>query len=78
MKDKVEELLEQIDDLEAEIDELRDSVKEVLYNMKHGIDLKNFIYYLKQENLYTEEMERFIFYYNRCHNEQPEIDIEGY
>lgn len=82
LKRKIEELEEKIETLENDVnywqaeyddvEEERDKLQEQLDNVVEyeGVkDINNFIYKLKLDNLYTEELERFINYYLRYHND---------
>lgn len=75
LEEKIDELERQkeFDDeewncLQEEIDELKDQLKvyEEVYNPIKN--LNNFIWELKNENLFTKELEEFINHYMKYHN----------
>ena len=74
MEEKINELEQHIEDLEAELlcandelDDLREQVSkfEDYDGIKH---MDNFIWRLKQDNLYSEKLEEFIKNYLKWHN----------
>lgn len=69
------ELKEKVETLEDEITRLEEAYIEMenkLYEYANNLGIKaidNFRFRLKVENLYTEEIENFIEYYLKYHNE---------
>lgn len=71
LKEKVENLEDEITGLEEAYTEMENKLYEYANNPEAlGIkDIDNFRFRLKVENLYTEELENFIEYYLKYHNE---------
>ena len=75
LKEKVENLEDEITGLEEAYSEMENKLYEYVYEYANnpeslGIkDIDNFRFRLKVENLYTEELENFIEYYLKYHNE---------
>ena len=71
LKEKVENLEDEITGLEEAYTEMEHKLYEYANNPEAlGIkDIDNFRFRLKVENLYTEELENFIEYYLKYHNE---------
>lgn len=71
LKEKVENLEDEITGLEEAYTEIENKLYEYANNPEAlGIkDIDNFRFRLKVENLYTEELENFIEYYLKYHNE---------
>lgn len=78
LKEKVETLEDEITGLEEAYSEMEEAYSEMenkLYEYANnpealGIkNINNFRFRLKVENLYTEELENFIEYYLKYHNE---------
>ena len=71
LKEKVENLEDEITGLEEAYTEMENKLYEYANNPESlGIkDIDNFRFRLKVENLYTEELENFIEYYLKYHNE---------
>lgn len=65
------ELKEKVENLEEAYTEMENKLYEYANNPEElGIkDIDNFRFRLKVENLYTEELENFIEYYLKYHNE---------
>ena len=74
-KETISEMAQKIDDLETELeiadDELEDLREQASkFEDYDGIkDMDNFIWRLKQDNLYTEKLEEFIKNYFKWHND---------
>lgn len=71
LKEEVENLEDEITGLEEAYTEMENKLYEYATNPEAlGIkDIDNFRFRLKVENLYTEELENFIEYYLKYHNE---------
>lgn len=74
-KQQAESLKEDLDSLNEAYSEIENKLYDYVYEYANnpeslGIkDIDNFIFRLKVENLYTEELENFIEYYLKYHNE---------
>lgn len=70
-KQQAESLQEDLDSLNEAYSEMENKLYEYANNTESlGIkDIDNFRFRLKVENLYTEELENFIEYYLKYHNE---------
>lgn len=74
-KETITELEQKVDDLETELDCANDELEDLRVQVNKfeeydGIkDMDNFIWRLKQDNLYTEKLEEFIKNYFKWHND---------
>lgn len=74
LEDRISDLEEELDAERREYNFLQEYANELedkLFNYEscNAIrDLKHFIDYMKDENLYTDEFEKFLDYYMTCHN----------
>lgn len=70
MKETIKNIISDIiedfsNETQSALDKLEDTIQNAVSENEDYIDIENFIFELKKNNLYTKELEDFIEYYRR-------------